>query len=67
MKAVHPDSGSAPDTALAVLLNQARAVALAGMPEPTTALVPLETVMDLVRAQTSEAMRRTGAPGMDPA
>lgn len=52
MKAVHPDSGTAPDPAMTVLLNEARTVALGALPNGNgAALVPIETVMDLVRAR----------------
>ena len=51
MKTVHPDTGSAPDDALATLVNQARAVALATLKAPSNDLVPFQTVLELAQAQ----------------
>lgn len=65
MKAVHPDTGSNPDPALTVLLNDARAVALAGRPQDVGQLVPLSAVRELIKADmavsgaTERASERT--------
>jgi hypothetical protein len=48
MRLVHPDAGGAADPELARDLNRARDVALEGV--ESTALVPLETALELVRA-----------------
>jgi hypothetical protein len=53
MKIVHPDSGHAPDAELARQLNEAREAAL--VDSRSTALVPIEAVLDLVRAASSSA------------
>jgi hypothetical protein len=58
MKAVHPDTGTAPDGNLAVVLNQARATALSAVAVPSTELVPLAAVMELVKAQQPAQMER---------
>lgn len=63
MKHVHPDTGARPDGELAVLLNQAKAEALAALPKPTTDLVTLEAIAELVRAQQQAAV--AGATASD--
>jgi hypothetical protein len=59
MKVVHPDSGVAPNPELARELNTARDIAQAGA--SSAALVPIDTVMDLVRTATGPLLQAARA------
>jgi hypothetical protein len=65
MKLVHPDSGRAPDTALAGQVNEARDVAVAGL--TGMEVVPVDTVAALVRAVAREQVPVRGSAASDKA